>query len=580
MYTNWPVSVTVSVNTRMLMIERGENKTCHRPLYLKDVCQPGRNTIQITVSACCCSHLFVLQLVHRPSVKSVLQGLLRKRLLPAEHCITKIKRSFSVQPGMQANAVVGEDVVEQTAIKLPLKCPITYRCISLPARGHDCKHIQCFDLESYLQLNCERGIWRCPICNKSALLEGLEIDQYIWGILHSLSGTDFEEVTIDTTASWKPVVLKPIKEEDSDSCNKRWLSAISPSSMTLPTMSSWQDRYQDQLSGQAPALSQGGNAYASNAISMFNEPGQGPHPAFPTSNTPDFLSSLSHMGDNLMPSDRPTGGGSSGGGGHSRSMMETQINNPRTPVDGGGQLCHPRTPLEGQIGHAHTPIEGQLSHPRTPVDGQLCPSRASMDSQAGQSSDGHVLRHAAPGTPGSLGNPLTPAPCGSGRTCRNGSAEFGGSSNGGNGGGSGGGTGGGSGNGGGASNSLPSGVSNPPRCSSSNGLYSNALANNNFTSSGQQQQQQQQQIQQQQMQQQQQQPPLSSSSNSSSIDNSFCTELGFHTSTLIDSDSMQGQESLDLLPDNIGDPAELLSYLGPGENEGNCNNDDLLALFS
>lgn len=35
------------------------------------------------------SHLFVLQLVHRPSVRSVLQGLIKKRLLPAEHCITK-----------------------------------------------------------------------------------------------------------------------------------------------------------------------------------------------------------------------------------------------------------------------------------------------------------------------------------------------------------------------------------------------------------------------------------------------------------------------------------------------------------
>lgn len=56
------------------------------------------------------------------------------------------------------------------------------------------------------------------IFSKSALLEGLEIDQYIWGILHSLSGTDFEEVTIDTTASWKPVVLKPLKEEDVGLC--------------------------------------------------------------------------------------------------------------------------------------------------------------------------------------------------------------------------------------------------------------------------------------------------------------------------------------------------------------------------
>lgn len=56
------------------------------------------------------------------------------------------------------------DVVEQTALKVSLKCPITFKRITLPARGHECKHIQCFDLESYLQLNCERGSWRCPVC--------------------------------------------------------------------------------------------------------------------------------------------------------------------------------------------------------------------------------------------------------------------------------------------------------------------------------------------------------------------------------------------------------------------------------
>jgi len=146
------------------------------------------------------SHLFVLQLVHRPSVRSVLHGLLRKRLLTAEHCVTKIKRNFNntlTNNGIQSE----KDVVEQTALKVkfikifvnfdsefgslmryinydlrekshvylfcyqvPLKCPITFKRITLPARGHECKHIQCFDLESYLQLNCERGSWRCPVC--------------------------------------------------------------------------------------------------------------------------------------------------------------------------------------------------------------------------------------------------------------------------------------------------------------------------------------------------------------------------------------------------------------------------------
>lgn len=51
------------------------------------------------------------------------------------------------------------------------------------------------------------------IFSKPALLEGLEVDQYIWGIVTNLSNSDVEEVTIDSTASWKPVHIKTIKEE-------------------------------------------------------------------------------------------------------------------------------------------------------------------------------------------------------------------------------------------------------------------------------------------------------------------------------------------------------------------------------
>ncbi|NXT06528.1 ZMIZ2 protein, partial [Prunella fulvescens] len=263
MNTNWPASVQVSVNATPLTIERGDNKTSHKPLYLKHVCQPGRNTIQITVTACCCvshqegtrrgrvvagataqppvspqSHLFVLQLVHRPSVRSVLQGLIKKRLLPAEHCITKIKRNFSSGTIPGTPGPNGEDGVEQTAIKVSLKCPITFRRIQLPARGHDCRHIQCFDLESYLQLNCERGTWRCPVCNKTALLEGLEVDQYMLGILIYIQNSEHEEITIDPTCSWKPVPIKPdvhIKEEPEGPALKR-CRTLSPAHMVLPNI--------------------------------------------------------------------------------------------------------------------------------------------------------------------------------------------------------------------------------------------------------------------------------------------------------------------------------------------------------
>lgn len=274
MNTNWPASVQVSVNATPLVIDRGENKTSHKPLYLKEVCQPGRNTIQITVSACCCSHLFVLQLVHRPSVRSVLQGLLRKRLLTADHCIAKIKMHFNQTSNNNPNPTNDRDSIEQTALKVSLKCPITFKKITLPARGHECKHIQCFDLESYLQLNCERGSWRCPVCNKPAQLEGLEVDQYMWGILNTLNTSDVDEVTIDNGANWKAAksTATGIKQEDDGSDNsvgKRG-KAVSPGSMTLPTMNNW-----DMNQALSPYLPPDMNTIASGSmISSYNQSGQ------------------------------------------------------------------------------------------------------------------------------------------------------------------------------------------------------------------------------------------------------------------------------------------------------------------
>lgn len=149
MNTNWPASVQVSANATPLVIDRGENKSSHRPLYLKSVCQPGRNTIQITVSACCCvshssaaiqtnigtnchdlsmqSHLFVLQLVHRPTIRHVIQSLLRRHLVPLEVCATKIKRNFGASQQVavaqaaqqQQQSMTGEkESIEQTSLKV------------------------------------------------------------------------------------------------------------------------------------------------------------------------------------------------------------------------------------------------------------------------------------------------------------------------------------------------------------------------------------------------------------------------------------------------------------------------------
>ena len=43
------------------------------------------------------------------------------------------------------------------------------------------------------------------VFSKTALLEGLEIDQYVWGILNDSRSSETDEVTVDSNASWRPV---------------------------------------------------------------------------------------------------------------------------------------------------------------------------------------------------------------------------------------------------------------------------------------------------------------------------------------------------------------------------------------
>ncbi|CAG4992314.1 unnamed protein product [Parnassius apollo] len=372
MNTNWPASVQVSVNATPLVIDRGENKTSHKPLYLKEVCQPGRNTIQITVSACCCSHLFVLQLVHRPSVRSVLQGLLRKRLLTADHCIAKIKMNFNQTPVNNNGSNTGNDRdnVEQTALKVSLKCPITFKKITLPARGHECKHIQCFDLESYLQLNCERGSWRCPVCNKPAQLEGLEVDQYMWGILNTLNSSDVDEVTIDSGANWKAAknpANPGIKQEDDSNDNSlgKRSKAVSPGSMNMPTMNNWDQALSPYLPPDMNTIASGSmissynqstqnrNSNANNPnydFSMNNGPGSNEY----AGNGP-----LTHLNDSVNSLDPLNA--------MEKSLNEQMPHTPHTPhtpgsahTPGGGGAHTP--------GSSHTPGPPSVGHPLNEVD--------------------------------------------------------------------------------------------------------------------------------------------------------------------------------------------------------------------
>ena len=91
--------------------------------------------------------------------------------------MTGLNFAQSLFKGLTSDA----DIIEtegQIAQKVShnLLCPITMKPIKVPARGDLCKHLTCFELESYININTQHKRWKCPQCNRRALK--LYIDSY------------------------------------------------------------------------------------------------------------------------------------------------------------------------------------------------------------------------------------------------------------------------------------------------------------------------------------------------------------------------------------------------------------------
>jgi len=84
--------------------------------------------------------------------------------------------------------------------------------IKIPCRSIYCSHLSVFDLEIYLQINDHSRNWKCPLCGKSALVDGIYIDAFFEEIL---STSDTNEVTIFENGSWE-IEKKSINSEEDE----------------------------------------------------------------------------------------------------------------------------------------------------------------------------------------------------------------------------------------------------------------------------------------------------------------------------------------------------------------------------
>ncbi|OTB20550.1 hypothetical protein K445DRAFT_51314 [Daldinia sp. EC12] len=135
---------------------------------------------------------------------------------PIEELVTKIKakRISKASVIREISKKANDPDVVATSQNLSLKCPLSYARLKVPCRGITCNHIQCFDANSFMQLQEQGPTWSCPICSKAAPFDTLAIDEYVQEVLEN-TPESCEQVTIEPDGQWR------IKSEDPEPTRSR-----------------------------------------------------------------------------------------------------------------------------------------------------------------------------------------------------------------------------------------------------------------------------------------------------------------------------------------------------------------------
>lgn len=86
--------------------------------------------------------------------------------------------------------------------------------IRSPGRSLSCTHIQCFDLQFFIQMNEKKPTWLCPVCDKKIPFDTLVIDGLFTEILASQAASITNEIQFirnNNTIEWSPIVKEEKK---------------------------------------------------------------------------------------------------------------------------------------------------------------------------------------------------------------------------------------------------------------------------------------------------------------------------------------------------------------------------------
>jgi hypothetical protein len=217
---NLPANLVVNINSKSAILP--SPKPTSKPNA--DIVRPGRsiditplcrlspntsNKVEISwvnsdLTKTYCIAVYVFK---RVTVFTLMQHLRNSCIIDGEQTRKLVKEKLQISDT--------DLEIETSTYKVSLMCPLMKFRIQIPGRSSLCKHVQCFDLESYLMMNEKKPTWNCPVCDLHAPYDTLIIDGLFMSILKAC--TDCEEVQFTPEGEWSRVINKKEKLSSSDS---------------------------------------------------------------------------------------------------------------------------------------------------------------------------------------------------------------------------------------------------------------------------------------------------------------------------------------------------------------------------
>ncbi|KAH8670828.1 hypothetical protein BX600DRAFT_230464 [Xylariales sp. PMI_506] len=259
--TNWPDHIFMQLNDRPLTIKRKQHHHKDQPIEIGAFVRPGMNTLKITVPFAKpipngMKPFIAVEIVETLSLSSVraLNNLQPEMVIPVENTKALIQRRLA---GSSSHDDDDDEIAMVISdLTINLADPFSYTMFTTPVRGQACTHLECFDLDTWLetrpskkscvcgakQTNCKlcpkepslADKWRCPICQADARPFSLRVDGFLVEVRESLLAQDLskvKEIIVSADGFWRPV----IPDDDSDMDGDEFSRPGSSSGPSHPT---------------------------------------------------------------------------------------------------------------------------------------------------------------------------------------------------------------------------------------------------------------------------------------------------------------------------------------------------------